>query len=206
MSENKKENSKTKKTVDSRSKLDNKAFNEFAKEFREESDRAAVILGAAKLDLMLYQILIKVLFPNASSNDDLFDGDAPLSTFSAKIHLCYRMGVIDSDLARSLHLIRKIRNSFAHEVAGCILDSGSHRDRVKELIAPFEIYDGFEEMKKSGFGSQSSYSIYFRAALAIILLRLEGAFGKAKPIDKKPYTLIPPFWLEAKSSESSKKE
>lgn len=62
-------------------------FAEFVTEFKKESDRAAVILGAAKLDLLLYQIITKVLRPNASSNDDLFDGDAPLSTFHAKIHL-----------------------------------------------------------------------------------------------------------------------
>lgn len=56
---------------------------------------------------------------------------SPLSIFSAKIHLCYRMGLIDSAIARTLHLIIKIRNNFAHEVTGCKLDSGSHRDRVK---------------------------------------------------------------------------
>jgi len=206
MSENKKENNKTKKPVESKLSLDTKAFNEFVKEFREESDRAAVILGVAKLDLLLYQILIKILFPNTSSNDDLFDGDAPLSTFSAKIHLCHRMGVIDSELTRALDLIRKIRNSFAHEVTGCDLDSGSHKDRVKELIAPFEIYDGFERMKKIGFSSQSSYSVYFRTALAVIVLRLEGIFNIVEPWYEEPFTLIPEHWLETKSSESSKKD
>ena len=200
MSKNNKEKDITKKSV----KLD--TFNEFVSEFRKESDRAAVILGAAKLDLLLYQILIKFLFSNASSRDDLFNGDGPLSTFSAKIHLCYRLRLIDSDLSRSLHLIRKIRNSFAHEVTGCSLDSGSHRDRVKELMAPFEIYNNFEKYKDNAFGSQSSYSFYFRTALAIIVLRLEGVLGKVKPIYEEPYTLIPPFWLEAKSSESSKKD
>ena len=32
-------------------------FEVFAVEFKEESDRALVILGAAKLDILLYQLL-----------------------------------------------------------------------------------------------------------------------------------------------------
>src|SRR5438270_10281747 len=42
-----------------------------------------------------------------------------------------------SDTSRALHLIRRIRNSFAHEVSGAKLDSGPHRDRIRELAAPF---------------------------------------------------------------------
>lgn len=123
-------------------------LGEFFKEFVTESDRAAVILGAAKLDLQLYQLLFKVLLPNASSRDDLLDGEGPLSMFSAKINMSYRLGLIDSHLARSLHLIRKIRNAFAHEVEGCKLESGSHKERVKQLIAPLESYELFTRLRK----------------------------------------------------------
>lgn len=51
-----------------------KPFREFVTEFSGESDRAAVILGAAKLDYLLYQILQKYLIPNASGRDELLEG------------------------------------------------------------------------------------------------------------------------------------
>ena len=45
------------------------AYFEFIEEFRRESDRAAVVLGAAKLDLLLYQLFQAVLLPCAASKD-----------------------------------------------------------------------------------------------------------------------------------------
>jgi len=56
---------------------DKAAYAAFVDDFARESDRAAVVLGAAKLDLQLYQILQKVLLPNPSATDELLDGDAP---------------------------------------------------------------------------------------------------------------------------------
>ena len=99
------------------------AFEKFLDEFKSESDRAAVILGAAKLDILLYQLLTKFLIASPAGTDELFDGDAPLGTFSSKINLAHRLGLIDKDFSRALHLIRKIRNSFAHEISGTTLES-----------------------------------------------------------------------------------
>src|SRR2546422_8611501 len=98
--------------------LDWDAFAKFVDEFKGESDRAAVILGAAKLDATLGQILDRHLRPSLSSSDELLDGDSPLSTFSARIAVCYRLGLISSEFAKTLHQVRKIRNSFAHELSG----------------------------------------------------------------------------------------
>lgn len=48
-------------------------FISFIKEFLEESDRAAVVLGAAKIDILLHQILKKVLLPSPRGDDELLD-------------------------------------------------------------------------------------------------------------------------------------
>ena len=82
-------------------------FKLFAEEFGGETDRAAVILGAAKLDILLYHLIQKTLLPNTSSNDELLDGDAPISTFSSRINLAFRLGLIDPELTRALHLVKK---------------------------------------------------------------------------------------------------
>src|SRR5688572_21694479 len=88
-------------------------LREFIDEFKSESDRAAVILGAAKLDLLLYQLIQGVLVPSTSKVDELLDGDSPLGTFSSRITIAHRLKLIDDNFCRALNLIRKIRNSFA---------------------------------------------------------------------------------------------
>ncbi len=127
-----------KKGKDSEKKLHTapEYFQHFMEQFQEETDRAAVILGAAKLDSLLYDLLVRVLRPSTSGADDLLDGEAPLSTFSAKIRICYRLNVVDDEFARALHLVRRIRNDFAHETSAKSLNEGGHRDRVKALVAP----------------------------------------------------------------------
>jgi len=172
-------------------------FKIFAAEFLNETDRAAVILGAAKLDILLYQILERFLLAEASSTDVLLDGDSPLATFSAKIKLVYRLGLIDKDIARALNLVRRIRNSFAHELSGISLNTGSHRDRVKELVAPFKVLPGFQQFLNEYFKDKPGPAGEFRAVVATLSLRLEGLFDAISPIDdKNAFTLIPPLWLE----------
>jgi len=199
--EEKKDIEQGEKAVEKR-EIDWKGFKEFLDEFKKESDRAAVILGVAKLDLLLYQLLVKVFLSNVGSTDDLFDGDAPLSTFHAKIHMAYRLGLIDSDFARSLHLTRRIRNSFAHEVTGCTLDSGPHRERVRELKNPLEGYNVFKEMEKLFFNGKSGYAIDFRKVLALMEIRLEYAMQYAEPLESsKATSLIPGQWRRTESAK-----
>jgi len=122
-------------------------FRAFVKDLIGESDRAAVILGAAKIDTQLYQILQKVLVPCASGKDELLDGDSPLSSFYSRINMVYRLGLIDSQFAWTLHLVRRLRNAFAHELAGVNLVTGPQRDRIRELAAPLKAQDGWNEFK-----------------------------------------------------------
>lgn len=151
-------------------------------EFRGESDRAAVILGAAKLDLLLYQVLQQHLAPSTGSKDELLDGDSPLGTFSAKIMLASRLGLIDAEFTRSLQFVRKIRNSFAHEVSGCTLDSGAHRDRVKELVAQLKYKNAFVSIRTSKFEDKDAPSTNFRTALAFLVARLEVLLNHIEPV------------------------
>lgn len=104
------------------------------KEFEGESDRACVILAASLLDTALISLLQARLCPNPGNSDPLFDGaNAPLSTFSARIDMCFRLGILSSRFCRDLHLIRKIRNDFAHNVAGCAFTESAIRDRIQAL-------------------------------------------------------------------------
>lgn len=174
------------------------AFREFIEEFAKESDRAAVILGAAKLDILLYQILVATLKPSPTGTDALLDGNSPLATFSSRINMCHRLGLIDDQLTRSLNMIRKIRNSFAHEISSTTLSSGSHRDRIRELLTPFshcrQTYDEFKSLC-TGQSQMTGPSGDFRAAIALVGARLETALASATVIARQsPVPLVPSTW------------
>lgn len=177
-----------------------KEIEGFIAEFKGESERAAVILGAAKLDALLYQLLAKVLLPSVGNQDELLDGDSPLSSFSARINLSFRLGLIDAKFARALHLIRKIRNSFAHEVSGASLTTGAHRDRIRELCLPLVENEIFAKTRDQVFGA-SGPAADFRMALSITMIRLEAAIHYADEINTRPFSLTPRAWAEKVESE-----
>ena len=180
-----------------RESLELQLFNQWHKEFSTESDRAAVILGAAKLDLALRELLVKKFLPNPSGQDDLFDTDKPISTFSARINVAYRLGLIDKQFAYSLHLIRRIRNDFAHEAVGAELGSGSHWDRVKGLAAAFRKNKHFEDFASKYYSKLPEASKCFRAVLTVMVVRLEGAIGSSLAVgDDDAWGIIPGTWME----------
>ncbi|MFC7433405.1 hypothetical protein ACFQNJ_02650 [Hydrogenophaga bisanensis] len=178
-------------------------FKAFVMEFAKESDRACVILGAARLDILLKQLITAVLLPSTSSSDELLDGDSPLGTFSARIQMSYRLGLLDAEFTRALNLIRRIRNEFAHEASSVSLAHASHRDRIKQLIAPLKdikIFGTFREMDllKPHEGSARD----FRAILAFLCARLEGAVHRAAPVkSERTCALVAKKWLEKPSSD-----
>jgi len=93
----------------------------FMAEFEKETDRAAAIVGAAILDSTLESVLNSFLIKSSHpKNDSLFDGpNAPLSSFGSKIDIAFRLGLISEQMSKVLHIARRIRNSFAHDIVNC---------------------------------------------------------------------------------------
>lgn len=188
-----------------------RSTSDFFKEIDGETDRAAVVLGAARLDLLLYQLLTWFFLPSPTSNDELLDGDAPLGTFHSRIQMAYRLGLIEADLARALHLIRKIRNGFAHELSAAKLDKGAHADRVRELVAPLKTAKRFFRFAEQTFPESTGLRREFLAALGIVGYRLNGAAHYAIPIGKRrpmpgvgSIGLLPPNWTPRPKKKTKK--
>jgi hypothetical protein len=111
-------------------------------ELSGESDRAVVLIGTSMIEEALTGVLQAHLVPNPSASDTLFDGpNAPLASFSNKIDCAFRMGVVSSRFARDLHLIRRIRNEFAHRAASCDLKDPQARNRIEELTKSHGIFE-----------------------------------------------------------------
>jgi hypothetical protein len=119
----------------------------FVIELGNESDRGAVVIGAARLDELLSQLLAAVLQPSPTAQDALLGTDRPLGTFSARIDACYRLSLIDAEFANALHCARRIRNAFAHETSQSSLSEARHRDRINQLVAPFRSSESFTSLR-----------------------------------------------------------
>jgi hypothetical protein len=165
------------------------AFKTFMNEFVRESDRAAVILGAAKMEALLGAILDRYLMPHAGSRDELLEGDSPLCTFSARINICHRLGIIDTHFAKLLHTFRRLRNSFAHEIDNSDLTVGAARDRVISMAEPFAksgFYQGLlEKIASHSKRLVDEPGVVFRAVLSIFYLELESIRGEINPIESR---------------------
>ena len=85
---------------------------------KSTSDRSCVIVAAAYIDELLGCLFRYFLTSPSSEKEDkeLFSGYGPLSTFNSKIVLSYRLGLISNYEYKTLDFIRKIRNSFAHDI------------------------------------------------------------------------------------------
>jgi hypothetical protein len=144
-------------------------------EFREDNDRAVIIIGAINIDNLLRRLIEQSLLPKrCKQEDELFDGESPLSTFSSKIDLCYRIGLIDKGFASSLHLLRKIRNDCAHKIECCDLNSSPNSDRVSELVKPLVSSLTFEHLRQLvPYNDLTSRSVDFRVMLSLICSVLE---------------------------------
>ena len=104
------------------------------------SDRSCVITAASIIDHLLLELMRARLVLNSSSTDTLFDGpNAPFGTFSARTDAAYRVGLISSQLARDLHLIRRMRNDLAHSIIARTFADPGVSDQVLHLIRSLKV-------------------------------------------------------------------
>jgi len=120
-------------------------FRDFFAFYSNEPDRSAAILVPAKLDSQLLLCLQRKLLPPKKENEDpLLRSDRALGTFSSRIEMCYRLGIIDADFTAALHLVRKIRNEFAHGFDAQGFTTPQHKDRLIELARPIRDTEYFQ--------------------------------------------------------------
>jgi len=106
-------------------------------EFKNESDRAAVVLGGCLLDELLHDLISEYVLPaKKPKEDELLGVQKPLGTFSSRIDAARRLGLVGDNFARSLHLIRRIRNEVAHNINARALDESPNKERIAELLDP----------------------------------------------------------------------
>jgi DNA-binding MltR family transcriptional regulator len=106
---------------------------EFRLSLNAETDRGCALMAAAYLDAELESLLRVHFVQNKTVADDLLGQNRPLGTFSSRIDLAYALGLIPTTSFRDLHLIRKIRNDFAHKAAPLSFEYDPMAARCREL-------------------------------------------------------------------------
>lgn len=102
-----------------------------------ESPRTKVILYATRIDEELDALLKKFLKPRRrpkEEDDELFRAYAPLSTFSGRISMAHRLGLLSRDDADSLDTLRSLRNDCAHKIFDFRFDESPAKERTARFI------------------------------------------------------------------------
>jgi DNA-binding MltR family transcriptional regulator len=111
--------------------LNSEGMKSYVDEIAEQTDRACAVVSAALLDTVLERLLRKRLVEGTANA--LFRTDGPLATFAAKISMARALGLLTTKEAEDLHLIRKIRNKFAHSLHARFFTEQSIRMLVENL-------------------------------------------------------------------------
>jgi hypothetical protein len=111
-----------------------KELSELVLQLVEESERSAVIIGVARLELALENFLKHVMRQPTGGEDNLFAPEKPLSSFASKISLAHRLGLINDEFEHALQMIRKMRNDFAHSIEDENLSNQRHANRMRGVL------------------------------------------------------------------------
>ena len=111
------------------------AARSIALQMLEERGRGAVLVGVARVDAALEHLLQAVMASEGIKRDGLFLPERPLGSLGAKVALAHRLGLIDDQVERSLSVLRKLRNAFAHSAESASLNDDSHRMRLDAVYA-----------------------------------------------------------------------
>lgn len=106
---------------------------QFRRELSNETDRGAALYAAAHLDGLLEMCLRGFLVDDPQVADSTFNGTAALASFSARIDMAYLTGLVSATVRRELHIIRKIRNDFAHSSRALHFADEPIASRCREL-------------------------------------------------------------------------
>jgi hypothetical protein len=117
-----------------------------------QNDRTAAIILGSYVEFAL-QDAIEGKWPPISNTlrDDIFEGNGPLATFSAKIDIGLAMGLFGLQTKTDLNSIRWIRNKFAHELGQLTFETDFIANRVALIKSartpPDELLGGISKQR-----------------------------------------------------------
>lgn len=109
-----------------------------------------IVVAAIVEDRLTTAIKVRLSRYEAAVVKSFLDFRGPAGSFSGKIDFGYLMEMYGPDTRHDLHIIRDIRNKFAHTAAAKDFDYQSVADKCKSLKLPD---NKLIELKKKGFSA-----------------------------------------------------
>jgi hypothetical protein len=168
-------------------------FDAFAEDLLgEQITRSLIVVGASKVDHLLLEILRRFLLPQIAKPrqpDELLEGDTPLGTFSARIKICRRLGLIDDTLRLALERLRALRNLCAHSVSFDVTTSPA-REHVADLRKRLAGRDSYRFTRERYFDTVRFLPIHeLQCLLLTLCVLLEAVREKVRRTDGNTSTL-----------------
>ena len=110
-----------------------KRVTEFRKTLNSETDRGCALMAAAFIDEKLGELLKAHLVDDSKIIKRMFDFNGPFGTFSSRIDSVYALGLLPGNVHKDIHLLRKIRNDFAHVSKPITFEEEPISSRCREL-------------------------------------------------------------------------
>lgn len=176
-----------------------KDYTHTYREINKQRDRGAGIIAAAVLQDILLEAIKSRLDRGTPIEPNLFKQGGALGSFGTQIDLGFLMGLYPETIRKSLHIVRVIRNDFAHNVHP--VSFRSQRDNCAKLrlnkVEARKLNSMFVEMVKSqteepvtlGFtrSSTNPRTQYINFVQAMTLfLSIMAALGQTERWAKRP--------------------
>lgn len=165
-----------------------KELNNFLDTLKNVSDHSCAILAGSKIDSLLGSAIESRVLPprpnkKSKKDDPLLENFGPLGSFSSKIEMAFRLGLITYQHANALDKLRKIRNDFAHETDRLTFDESPTKEHVLEFKKYWKGF-GFESLSekliaegntktRAEFITACSFFITLYSPLATVCERIE---------------------------------
>lgn len=118
-------------------------FDHIVHEMYHGHDRGAALVASTQIEEVLGKFLKCFMVAPLSTTleEQLFERDAPLSSFSKQIRIAYAFKMIDQPIRQHLDIIREIRNAFAHSRVHITFETPAVRTACLLLPRYFEKFD-----------------------------------------------------------------
>ncbi len=110
------------------------------------SERSPILVGVTRLESELEKYIAAFLIESPTGKEDLFETGS-LSTFSAKISLARRLGLINNELQNAIDSMRKIRNMANKSESSNVFESGQIRSFVENLHNKYSENKNYKEIE-----------------------------------------------------------
>ena len=113
-----------------------------------DTDRSVILVGVTKLENELEKYLTSFLIESPTGIEDLF-GTGPLSTFSSKISVARRLGLINNELQTAIDAMRKIRNVVNKPEEKAVFESLDVSRIIKSMHTKYRENKNFIEIQNT---------------------------------------------------------